>query len=407
MAQTDKHIGVVNWKVYTPYSVPKTRKLRSSVDERLNGLTYLNEIRTGAGLTPYTANADLDSAAQNHTDYLIYHNLFSHYEDSDNYPELYTGDYPGDRGTHEGYSYHYYAENISAGDSNIYEAVDGLISAIYHRFGFLDFNNNELGIGSKFDTDYAYGSVYDFNMGNQTSTVNTELKYILWPYKGYDNFQTSFGNTESPDPTPECPRGGITGNPISIEFNPAQNDTITMTSFKLFKDNGSEITNVKDPTTVDNLNDNQFVLFPMTSLDLDSRYRAEFNYTENSVAKSISWNFSTRRYELKHYNATNANTYDVISGQTYLIHLKHTDCNVVLNSWSWSGNATIEYIHSDLFKVTATSDTTLNFNNDTFIVDFKISETDNAISPSSQTDMLDLYMMGILPAITAYKKANP
>jgi hypothetical protein len=145
----------------------------------------------------------------------------------------------------------------------------------------------------------------------------------------------------------------------------------------------------------------------MTSLDLDSRYRAEFNYTENSVAKSISWNFSTRRYELKHYNATNGNTYDVISGQTYLIHLKHTDCNVVLNSWSWSGNATIEYINSDLFKVTATSDTTLNFNNDTFIVDFKISETDNAISPSSQTDMLDLYMMGILPAISAYKKANP
>ncbi len=406
-AQDFKDSGVINWKIKTPSKVIKARKLRSSVDERLDALNYLNEIRTAAGLDAYTSNSSLDNAAENHAQYLTYHNLFSHYEDEDNYPDLYTGVYPLDRGEYEGYEYKYYGENLSAGDSNIYESIDGLISAIYHRFGFLDFKNNEIGIGSSYDEDYTYKSVYNFDMGNQTTTINTELKYILWPYKNSERFQTSFNNTEYPAPLPECKTGGIAGNPISIEFNPAQNDAITMKSFKLFKDDATEITNVKDPSSVENLNENQFVLFPMNSLSLDSKYSVEFKYTENDEEKSISWSFRTRRYEYKRYEVFDGGSYDVIDSETYLIHLKHNDCNVSINSWELSGDATLEYINSDLFKITVRSDSTLDFNSGTFVIDFNISSTDTAIKPSSKSDILDMYIMGILPAITAYKKANP
>jgi uncharacterized protein YkwD len=399
--------GVVSWRYYSQdgISIP-SKTLRSNPTERLNGLNYLNTLRTGAGLIAYSANSQLDTAAYNHAYYLTLNNLFGHYENQSQYPTGFTGVYPWDRGYHTGYTtYCSYGENLSAGDADIYEAIDGLMTAIYHRFGFLDFKNDEVGIGSSFDGSYAYGSAYNFNMASQSGCSTNETTnphYVLWPHNNYKNAQTSFGNTESPDPVPEC--SGINGNPISIEFNSAKNGTISMTSFKLYENDGSEITNTKtlteatDPNNLDSdpnthgVNSNQFILFPMQSLDLDSRYKAEFKYTEDSTPKTITWYFNTRRYDMKRYVATTGNTYDVISGETYLFHLKFADCNTTVNGWG--GNATINRIDSDIFQITTSSNTVVTFyhvykdENDATIWDpvhtlnLNIAPTDNAIEPS-------------------------
>ncbi|OQX58571.1 MAG: hypothetical protein B5M52_05245 [Helicobacteraceae bacterium 4484_230] len=389
--------GVIDWQYLEKKSTVRYAPLRSSVSEQEKGLIYLNSLRSGAGLITFSANSELDTAAQNHTDYLVYHNLFGHYEDKDSYPELFTGTAPSDRITYAGYDWMAYSENVSAGSDTIYRSIDGLMSAIYHRFGFLNFNTDEIGIGISSDNSYAYRTAYNYDMANQGSITDTRQlnpAYVLWPYSGYNSAQTSFSNNESPDPLPECPSYGIAGNPVSVEFNPDKNDDISMNSFKIFNNDGTEITNTKilvyDPNHPDNppLNTKQFVLFPMKSLSVDSRYNVEFSYSESGETKTLLWHFNTKRYENRHYEVTDGNSYDVVSGKTYIIHVKPADCTTVLNSYSWNnGNAVIERLSMDLFRISTTGDTTFYFPNSqspelTFTL--HIAPTDNAIAPSSQ-----------------------
>ena len=49
--------------------------------------------------------------------------------------------------------------------NNTYKnSVDGLFSAIYHRFGFLDFTTDEIGIGESDDSNLY---VYTYDIGNK------------------------------------------------------------------------------------------------------------------------------------------------------------------------------------------------------------------------------------------------
>ncbi len=399
--------GVISWRqadsVSEDYFLRHSPALRISVNERAEALTYLNALRTGSGLIAYTANINLNTATQNHIDYLINNNVFGHYE-TEGQP-YYTGVTPSARGTAAGYSWRSYGENISAGQVNIIESIDGLITAIYHRFGFLDFNNNEVGIGSDQSASYGYNTAYGFNMGNRANTLTTQQlnpAYVVWPSQNYTNAQTSFGNTESPDPTPECDPGGITGNPLSVEFNPSKNSTVSLTSFKLYRDNGSEITNTKTLTQQSDPNGHlsatQFVLFPMRSLDIDSRYRAEFKYTESSVAKVIAWNFNTSRYDEKRYEVSDGGSYDVISGQNYIFQMKPTECNTAFNGYSWSGGAIIERLSSDTFRISTTRNSLIDFKNG-FEFNLQIASEDSAIAPSTPSNELS---NGSLVPITTF-----
>ncbi len=385
--------GVINWRYQDKTSADKPQAkvagVRSNTGEKNQGFTYLNSLRTSADLIPFSWDNALETAAQNHAQYLILNNTFGHSETEGN--AGFTGVNPWNRGDAAGYSPWYsYGENLSGGDDTIYESIDGLFTGIYHRFGFLTLTQDDIGIGIKTDAGYAYHSVYNYDMGNLGSTAVTQGQNgqtILWPPAGFSNAQTSFNNSEAPDPLPECPTYGIAGNPISIEFNPTYHGTATMNSFKLFGPDGSEITNTKTLTQAtdpaNHLNNNQFVLFPLTSLSVDSRYRVEFNYTEANNVKNLTWHFNTRRYDVKRYEVTDGNTYDVISGQTYLIHVKPANCTTILNAYSWSGNAVIERLNLDLFRISVTADTTFTFGSPAqFTFTLHPAASDNAIAPS-------------------------
>jgi len=401
--------GVINWRYQdkTTVSKPqaKTAGVRSNTGEKNQGFTYLNGLRTGAGLIPFNWDNALETAAQDHAEYLILNNTFGHSEVDGN--DGFTGVNPWNRGDAAGYSpMTFYGENLSGGDDTIYDSIDGLFTGIYHRFGFLTLNQDDIGIGIKTDAGYAYHSVYNYDMGNHESIASTQqlnTKTVLWPHVGFTNALTSFNNTESPDPLPECPTYGIAGNPISVEFNPAKNDAVTMNTFRLFASDGSQISNTKilteatDPAN--HLSDKQFVLFPLTSLSVDSRYRVEFNYTESGTAKTLNWHFNTRRYDVKRYEVTDGNTYDVISDQTYLIHVKPVDCTTVLNAYGWSGNAVVDRLDLDLFRISVTMDTTFTFGSPAqFTFTLHPAGSDSAIPPSVEqhpvviTPILDLLL---------------
>jgi hypothetical protein len=125
----------------------------------------------------------------------------------------------------------------------------------------------------------------------------------------------------------------------------------------------------------------------MKSLNVDSRYSVEFKYSESGESKTISWHFNTKRYESRRYEVTDGNSYDVISGETYIIHVKPTDCTTALGDVYIKGNITAVRLEVDLFRISATGDTTFYFPDDqspelTFTL--HIAPTDNAIAPSNQ-----------------------
>ncbi len=133
----------------------------------------LNHYRKLAGMPLFHHSELLTESAANHvhylnanpvnsTDYLDYHHQL---------PGRigFTGVKPSDRALHVGYPSRKVSENISTGSATSYSgSISSLMSAIYHRFGFLDFTVDEIGI-ARDDTIFVY------DMGNrQLSRICTD-----------------------------------------------------------------------------------------------------------------------------------------------------------------------------------------------------------------------------------------
>ena len=322
-------------------------------------INYLNSYRENAGMIQFTENNLLDQAALNHALYLANNNIFSHYESS-SYP-YFTGVTPSDRAHYVGYQAGV-SENLTVGYDSFQTSIDGLITAIYHRLGFFSFTINKVGIGEGsasikahvFDMgnsyleelcqgesftgygSYTYGICADttFKIESSQYLVATEAnlinnpKIVTWPYENQQDFQPVFFE-ESPDPLPMC---GVSGNPISIQFNEYYAGDITMTSFKLFDANNNQITNVTvyDATSDINgeLSDKEFALFPLDRLDWNTNYTAEFKYKEDGVNKIKSWIFKTKQIGYPYYTANqNEESFHVKSNTNYAIYLPPVNCN--------------------------------------------------------------------------------
>ncbi len=120
----------------------------------------VNQVRQAAGMQLLSENRLLVEAAQQHARYLdenfnrhIHSKGYAH-EQSPNLP-LFTGATPVERGLEVGYPHRLIYENISVGNETVGKSVDALMSAIYHRFTFLDFSITEIG-AAKVGRNYVY-----------------------------------------------------------------------------------------------------------------------------------------------------------------------------------------------------------------------------------------------------------
>jgi hypothetical protein len=305
------------------------------------GLEYLNTLRLQAGLNKLSKNITLQIAAKNHADYLydIYSNYninIGHEEMASYQSQYYTGETPSKRGIAAGYkTLSYYRENTSSGQRDIYESIDGLMSAIYHRFGFLDFNIDEIGIGINSKNDKY--KVYNYNMGishmnelckrdsfdeygffyegvceNRSLRIEKSIyenainnnslnnpKYIVWPPFDSTDIPTTFYE-EKPDP---LPNRSISGYPISIEFNTHFYNTIDTLTISLFDENRTIINDTHFIDKSSDVNNKftqfQFALFPLAVLNHNSKYLVEISYSaqkknDEIENEKISWEFITR-----------------------------------------------------------------------------------------------------------------
>ena len=311
---------------------------------------YVNQLRAQVGLVPFRHNALLDQSARNHAAYLSRNRVEGHFE-SPSQPGF-TGAKPHERMSAVGYSTAPVGENVSNGSTDAKHSVDGLMSAIYHRIGFLSFDMDEAGMGS------APGPqdkrIYVYNMGSAQAAVAEFCKHpdpaglvtvsghfyeicpgrlkvkpevfdalqaagarrnprmVVWPPRDGREVPVTFSG-ERPNPIPDR---AMSGYPVSIHFNPAFVKSARLTAFRLFEAGGSagsasgsaraEITATRilsaetDPNREFGALD--FALFPLDRLEWDRTYLAQARVTVDGKDEEISWSFRTKAIGLPVYD---------------------------------------------------------------------------------------------------------
>ena len=334
-------------------------------------LDYLNTLRASAGMVALSRNAALETAAANHADYLALNQVTGHYENSAD--PGFTGATPAERAAYAGYLSTQVLENVALDGGDAYKAIDSLMSAIYHRFGFLDLGIDEIGIGINsphftFDMgnsllnalcggtsfsgsgSYVWGvcadssfkiSSTDFDAARQQTGLSNPA-IVLWPPRSGRDIPPVFFE-ESPDP---LPGHSVTGYPVSVQFNEWKTAApVSVSAFSLFDDTtGSEVSyarRVLQPS--DDVNGRfsayQFAIFPLQRLEWGRTYRASVTYAVgDGTAQTLSWRFTTRGLPHRYYRIENQITADleVVSGKAYSIYFVPQDSNDRLGGYSMS-----------------------------------------------------------------------
>ena len=347
-------------------------KQNNTIDTNSTVLNQLNDIRINSGMIALTNNSYLNSSSYNHAYYLNINHKVGHYESS--IDQNFTGVNPVDRTLSVGYKSKMVSENLSVGQETEDFSLKGLMSAIYHRFGFLDFDINTIGYsdvnvtyvynmgnsdlnnlckGTSFNSSGTYytnvcaDSTFKIEANTYSSelnkTINANPPYVIYPYNNEKNVITSFYE-ETPDPLPSY---DVSGYPISIEFNKNQYDMskFSVNNFIIknendvllelavdYKDGNSILSEANDRNN--HITYYQFAIFPKNRLDFDSNYTVEFSYAYEGISKNITWGFKTEKLDnFIQYNNTDLN---LDTNTKYYIYIPPVNENDIYNRFSLS-----------------------------------------------------------------------
>ncbi len=290
---------------------------------------YVNTWRKKSGLHPLKANPKLKQAALNHSRYMIENVSPGHSERT--YRKGFTGKDVSERAVFAGYPHRQTSENISVTPDALM-GVESLMSAIYHRLGFLNPLIDEMGVGSiksgaNLFVTYVMGNsllsrLCQNDSGSKEQRFFTRLckersghiglqakkkadalllgttpDYIIYPYRGAKAVPPVFYE-EVPDPLPEH---FMVGNPISISFHPKfSGQKITILYARLWdaiRHKAVELIPLdaaNDPYA--KLTQQDFVFFPKKRLSWNGIYEMRLDYRIGSKAfsRQLTWNFHTK-----------------------------------------------------------------------------------------------------------------
>ena len=339
-----------------------------------DAVAYLNEYRRGSGLSALKPNQILSQAAKNHAEYSAQNEYMGHDEAAGR--AKFSGATPADRALAVGYKSTLVLENI-AYKSDFKEAVDGLFSAIYHRFAFLNLSVDEVGYALASKDKF---NAFVFEMGNSRlsafcarGTSDTGVgrfytnvcadKNLKIKDAKFDNFTGSmksyvkfpdatavmpYFSGEIPDPFPECK---ITANPVSIEFN-ANASEVKFKDFEIFQD-GRKIQNLHVITSANDINSKfsskQFAAFSREVFDFGAQYEAVFSYEQagarnqsaqnaGAQVKQIKWSFKTKTPQNPYFDARDGDVLGVDADKTYEIFFRPKDCNDLMTRYSYKAS---------------------------------------------------------------------
>jgi uncharacterized protein YkwD len=363
----------------------------------------LSALRQAAGMIGLPRNERLESAATNHAQFLNVNNFTGHGEVA-GLPGF-TGVSPAARVHAVGYRSKFLLENVSSGQESVAASIDDLMTAIYHRLGFLDFRIDQIGVGA---VTSGLAS-YVFNMGNsglesacngpdfsgfgsfylsvcepnirvETGVYNAALTapmaanpaLVVWPPDGAADVPPAFF-TETPDPLPDYE---VSGNPLSVQFNEHFVTTAAVQSFRLFRQaDGLEVSATRrmdegsDPNG--QLTAHQFVLFPLDRLAWNTEYRAELHYTRDGIPGSLSWRFRTRDPGVPTYTVTSGDSLRVTAGSPFVAYIPPTALYPSLGGVQWTTppgvSVDVNFEDSNTLRITVTGAglVTFRFNGNT------------------------------------------
>ena len=357
--------------------------------ERMEALTTVNAIREALQMNTLVENGALVSAAQAHANYLVHNKALSHNERKDR--SGFTGVTPADRAVAAGYHSLQVSENLSTRNPHAQSSVDGLFSAIYHRFGFLDPSIDEMGVGVAQDRRNGSRSAFVYLMGNSeldrlcsTGSFKDTGRYvygvcrdrkhrieegafkkaqnffrrhnpkiILYPYNGQTEVPPAF-YSEIPDPLPDYE---VSGFPVSAAFNDHFFKNVKIHSFKLYRERSGKPIRVRpmergsDPHH--RFTANQFAVFPLQRLDYDTKYRAELIYEAGHKKRKLTWDFRTKKPLEKLYTITKKEERITLkSGKSYLLYFRPIDAHDVIGDIRYPADLSVQFIDNNTLRVT-------------------------------------------------------
>ncbi len=366
-------------------------------------LPYINQLRNQAGLIPLEADKIPAKAADNHANYLANEkDLQSYHTETNKKNPYYTAKNPWDRMKMYDYPITASGENVSWNDANLTASVNGLFVSIFHRLNFLSLKLNRLGSAVAYDANHAPYFVYDLATKSPQYYPDIQAqnpKITLWPPRDYQKAQPVFDNTESPAPLPECARGGNSGNPISIQFNPQKSGAIDYQTFTLTDPSGKTLT-IKRLISK-HIDDHTLVFFPVNRLEWDTTYTAHLAYLEDGAPKTIDWSFKTRSlpdYPIIRLTSKDKR-YQVASGSHYILYLPPKDCTVYYNGYGTNNvnSASVEKIYdSNTIQIDVRGNTGDSFEisigrNDKFTFDIFTHEIEALTFSDISTDSVTLH----------------
>jgi len=341
--------------------------------EEQKALIYLNKLRQGAGLIPFSSTDILNTATKNHANYLIKNLSYGHYEEP--HKEGFTGKFASQRVVKEGYHTELIIENVSSNNRNYKESIDGLFAAIYHRFAFLDFQGDEIGIAIKQNYLDKRKTAFVYNIGssalnqlykNSKKPSQKELtkaldrykelnnKIVTYPFDKQSDIPPVFFN-EMPDP---LPNHDVSGFPISISFNQAHFKDVKLLKFELFDNKDRIISNtiIHDYKTDPNrrLNRFSFVLFPLDRLEWNQTYHINFLAVVDKELVEKKWSFQTRNYSIPlHKVDDETKTISVTVNKPNLFYFPPKSSKDLLHHIRYNPNFNMEFIDQNTLKLTA------------------------------------------------------
>jgi uncharacterized protein YkwD len=358
--------------------------------EAQKGLHYLNALRNHTGLISLKSNATLTKAATSHAKYLIRHQKTGHFEKKGK--KYYTGKSPSQRVLKAGYASAVVMENVSTNTDTETASIDTLFAAIYHRFVFLNFDKDEIGIGvaaTKKKKHVKKTYVYDLGASSlvklckkhytlkngmyyvkgvcidtqkmipqnifdkeKSSIALQNSKIVLYPYPGQKEVSPAFYN-ESPDPLPKY---DVSGFPISVQFNPVLVKYVKLKSFKLYDAQGHKLRKIKiiqaknDPNHI--FTKFEFALMPLARLEFESTYTVHFEATVDGKDIVKKWQFSTQTFKERVYRISkNSRILDVNSGESIILYMAPNHRKDLLKNYRLRGEAKATFLDQNTLKI--------------------------------------------------------
>jgi uncharacterized protein YkwD len=375
----------------------KKSPLLDPYSQQRDSYNYLNNLRYKAGMSKFIYNKTLQKSALSHAKYLITNNIIGHYEEQSK--PLFTGVLPKDRVIKAGYNTGLSIENVSSNSIGYKDSVNGLFAAIYHRFGFLDFQVDEIGVGVAQDLKHRSKTAYVYNMGiyeindlcsgesyngrgaytyhickddnfriskskfddGYNACYKRDKKIVVYPYDNQDDVPPAFYD-EVPDP---LPKHRVSGFPISLQFNPYYVDRVKLKSFELFLDDKK----IEDVLIYDHISDinsifkpNEFALFPLKRLEWGSEYSVRATYEIGGESFTKEWSFKTKKLPFNVITIDKQNSKVEISNtKPTILYFKPKNSTDILDDIKYSDKLDISFIDKNTIEITTKEESKKSF----------------------------------------------